>query len=66
MKNTRKHLSKVQRVEDWDYNFVPLPTGGIPGEVFAQEKKLKLNGSSISLEVLRSGSHRQRHFRDFP
>ena len=48
--NTRKHLSKVQRVEDWDYNFIPLPTGGIPGEVFAQEKKLKLNGSSISLK----------------
>jgi len=25
---TRKHLSEVQRVEDWDYNFLPLQTGG--------------------------------------
>src|SRR6267378_5779215 len=35
--NTRKHLSEVQRVEDWDYNFLPLPSGGIPSEVFAAE-----------------------------
>jgi glyoxylase-like metal-dependent hydrolase (beta-lactamase superfamily II) len=26
--NTRKHLSGVQRVEDWDYNFLPLSSGG--------------------------------------
>ena len=25
--NTRKHLSEIQRVEDWDYNFLPV-TGG--------------------------------------
>src|SRR3984893_12748254 len=56
--NTRKHLSEVQRVEDWDYNFLPLQTGGLPGlqtgglpgEVFSSEHKLKLNGSSISLK----------------
>ena len=23
--NTRKHLSGIQRVEDWDYNFLPMP-----------------------------------------
>ena len=28
--NTRKYLSQVQRVEDWDYNFLALPQGGIP------------------------------------
>ena len=33
--NTRKYLSEVQRVDDWDYNFLPLPAGGIPSEVFA-------------------------------
>jgi glyoxylase-like metal-dependent hydrolase (beta-lactamase superfamily II) len=48
--NTRKHLSEIQRVEDWDYNFLPLPPGGIPSEVFAGEHALKLNGSSIGLK----------------
>jgi glyoxylase-like metal-dependent hydrolase (beta-lactamase superfamily II) len=48
--NTRKHLSEVQRVADWDYNFLPLQTGGIPGEVFSSDHRLKLNGSSISLK----------------
>jgi glyoxylase-like metal-dependent hydrolase (beta-lactamase superfamily II) len=49
-KNTRKYISEVQRVEDWDYNFLPQPPGGIPSDVFATEKKLKLNGSSIALK----------------
>src|SRR5258706_3287839 len=48
--NTRKHLSEIQRVEDWDYNFLPLRPGGIPSEVFAGEHRLKLNGLSISLK----------------
>jgi glyoxylase-like metal-dependent hydrolase (beta-lactamase superfamily II) len=48
--NTRKHLSEVQRVEDWDYNFLALPPGGIPSEVFATERKLTLNGASIALK----------------
>lgn len=48
--NTRKHLSEIQRVEDWDYNFLPSLPGAIPGEVFATERSLKLNGSSIGLK----------------
>ncbi|MGY3442784.1 MBL fold metallo-hydrolase [Bradyrhizobium sp. USDA 4473] len=48
--NTRKHLAELQRVEDWDYNFLPLPEGGVPTEVFATEKTLKLNGASILLK----------------
>ena len=48
--NTRKHLSEIQRVEDWDYNFLPLQLGGIPSEVFAGEHGLKLNGLSIGLK----------------
>src|ERR1700735_1357542 len=48
--NTRKYLSQVQRVEDWDYNFLALPANGIPSEVFANERDLKLNRSSIHLK----------------
>jgi glyoxylase-like metal-dependent hydrolase (beta-lactamase superfamily II) len=48
--NTRKHLSQVQRVEDWDYNFLPLPANGLPTDVFANEQTLKLNGASIALK----------------
>jgi glyoxylase-like metal-dependent hydrolase (beta-lactamase superfamily II) len=48
--NTRKHLSGVQRVEDWDYNFLPPPPGALPSEVFASERSLKLNGASIALK----------------
>ncbi len=48
--NTRKYLSEIERVEEWDYNFLPLPPGGIPSEVFANEQSLKLNGSSIYLK----------------
>jgi glyoxylase-like metal-dependent hydrolase (beta-lactamase superfamily II) len=48
--NTQKYLSKVQRVEDWDYNFVPPAPGGVPSETFATECSLKLNGSSLHLK----------------
>jgi glyoxylase-like metal-dependent hydrolase (beta-lactamase superfamily II) len=48
--NTLKYLSKVQRVEDWDYNFLPLSSGELPNEVFVDQYNLKLNGASISLK----------------
>jgi glyoxylase-like metal-dependent hydrolase (beta-lactamase superfamily II) len=48
--NTGKHLHEVQRVEDWDYNFLPLPPEGIPTEVFGSDRALKLNGASIALK----------------
>jgi glyoxylase-like metal-dependent hydrolase (beta-lactamase superfamily II) len=48
--NTRKHLSGIQRVEDWDYNFLPSPSGAIPSEVFAKEHQLKLDGETIALK----------------
>ena len=47
--NTRKHLSQVQRVEDWDYNFLPLEQTGVPRDVFSKEHSLKLNGQSLSM-----------------
>jgi glyoxylase-like metal-dependent hydrolase (beta-lactamase superfamily II) len=40
----------VQRVEDWDYNFLALPPSGIPAEIFARERTLKLNGTTIALK----------------
>ncbi|RYH63153.1 MAG: MBL fold metallo-hydrolase [Alcaligenaceae bacterium] len=48
--NTKKHIASVQRVEDWDYNFLPLPAGAIPTQVFASEKQLKVNGETIDLK----------------
>ncbi len=48
--NTRKYLSQVQRVEDWDYNFLPLGAGGIPDEIFEAERSLSLNGATINLK----------------
>jgi glyoxylase-like metal-dependent hydrolase (beta-lactamase superfamily II) len=48
--NTRKHIAGIQRVEDWDYNFLPLPPGGLPTEVFSTEKNLRLNGALIFLK----------------
>jgi glyoxylase-like metal-dependent hydrolase (beta-lactamase superfamily II) len=48
--NTRKHLAGIQRVEDWDYNFLPQPPGAIPSEVFTDTHRLKLNGASIHLK----------------
>jgi glyoxylase-like metal-dependent hydrolase (beta-lactamase superfamily II) len=47
--NTKKHLASIQRVEDWDYNFLPSPSGAIPTEVFAKEQHFNLNGVSIAL-----------------
>lgn len=49
-KNTHKRLSEVQRVEDWDYNFLPHVQGGLPEVVFDTDHNLKLNRSSIDLK----------------
>ncbi|MCG2640905.1 MULTISPECIES: MBL fold metallo-hydrolase [Bradyrhizobium] len=48
--NTRKHLSVVQRVEDWDYNFLALPANAVPAQVFSKDHHLKVNGASIALK----------------
>jgi glyoxylase-like metal-dependent hydrolase (beta-lactamase superfamily II) len=48
--NTRKYLSEVWRVEDWDYNFLPLPEAGVPSEVFEDALDLKLNGTLLGLK----------------
>lgn len=48
--NTKKHLATTTRVEAWDFTFPPSPAGAIPGEVFADEKTLHLNGATITLK----------------
>ncbi len=48
--NTRKYLSQVQRVDDWDYNFLPLARSGVPQHVFSKEHTLKLNGETLDLK----------------
>jgi glyoxylase-like metal-dependent hydrolase (beta-lactamase superfamily II) len=49
--NTRKHLSGIQRVEDWDYNFLPSPAGALPSEVLSTNRTLKLNAASLELKL---------------
>jgi glyoxylase-like metal-dependent hydrolase (beta-lactamase superfamily II) len=49
--NTRKHLSGIQRVDDWDYNFLPSPVGAIPSEVLSANRTLKLNSASLELKL---------------
>jgi glyoxylase-like metal-dependent hydrolase (beta-lactamase superfamily II) len=48
--NTRKHLAAAQRVDDWDFNFPQSPPGAIPSEVFAQDKILNVNGTTLALK----------------
>ena len=48
--NTRKHLAVAQRVEDWNFNFPPSPAGAIPTDVFATDRILKVNGSTLALK----------------
>jgi glyoxylase-like metal-dependent hydrolase (beta-lactamase superfamily II) len=48
--NTLKHLSTIQRVADWDYDFAPLSAAALPTDVFATERTLKLNGTTLALQ----------------
>lgn len=47
--NTKKHLSTTTRVEAWDFTFPPSPTAALPTEVFAEDKTLHLNDSTVVL-----------------
>ena len=48
--NTLKHLSAMQRVEDWDYDFAPLSVAALPTELFATERTLKVNNTTLALK----------------
>jgi hypothetical protein len=57
--NTRKHLSEIQRVEDWDYNFLPLWNSQ---RGFCRRARSQAEWLVDRSEVLRACTHRQRHF----
>ena len=48
--NTRKHLLSALRVEDWNFDFPPAPTGAIPGEVITDEATIDANGTALVLK----------------
>jgi glyoxylase-like metal-dependent hydrolase (beta-lactamase superfamily II) len=48
--NTRRRLSTITRVDDWDFTFPPLPDDALPTEVFETDRTLSLNGAAIALE----------------
>lgn len=48
--NTRKRLSSMQRVADWNYTFPPSPAGAIPTMVFQTDRTLYFNGTTIVLK----------------
>lgn len=48
--NTLKHLTTMQRVEDWDYDFPPLSAGALPTDVFATDRVLRVNGTTLVMK----------------
>ena len=48
--NTRRHLSSITRVDDWDFTFPPLRESALPTEVFKTDRTLDINGATIALE----------------
>jgi glyoxylase-like metal-dependent hydrolase (beta-lactamase superfamily II) len=48
--NTRKHLSVITRVEDWNFTFPPAPAGALPTKLFNSEQTLHLNGVTLALK----------------
>ena len=49
-RRTPENISQVQRVEDWDYNFLPLGAGRSSQRSLFEDHTLKLNGTSIDLK----------------
>ncbi len=47
--NTLRHLSTVERVEDWDFTFPRAPEGALPTEVVGATGQIKANGQNVAL-----------------
>lgn len=48
--NTKKHLSKITRVEDWNYTFPAAPKAALPTTIFNTDYVVKFNGEHIKLK----------------
>jgi len=48
--NTRKHLSRVTRVEGWQHTFPAASAGAIPSTVFKEDYTLHANGTTLYLK----------------
>jgi glyoxylase-like metal-dependent hydrolase (beta-lactamase superfamily II) len=50
--NTLKHLQAATRVEDWNFDFPPSPTGALPTRLMKGDTEtLKLDGKTIKLKA---------------
>ena len=47
--NTRKHMAKTTRVDDWQHTFPASPAAALPVTTFTSEKTVQLNGKTIRL-----------------
>ncbi len=47
--NTRRHLLEAQRVDDWNFDFPPSPSGAIPATLITGDKALELEGAKIAI-----------------
>ena len=63
--NTRKHLSEIQRVEDWDYNFLPLPAVRDSDRSPQCKSQTHTQWRIHRAEAVPAGSYRQRSVSQF-
>lgn len=47
--NTRRHLSRDTRVEDWGFTFRRTPQAALPRTVFQSEHSMRVNGMQVEL-----------------
>jgi len=47
--NTRRHLLEAQRVDDWNFDFPPSPSGAIPATLITSDKVMELEGTKIGI-----------------
>lgn len=48
--NTRKHMSKTTRVEDWKHTFPPSAAAALPEVIVTERHEVRVNGETIVLE----------------